>query len=199
MKNFNLKKLIKPNKTLLGVGPMSLNCVKAASEVANKFRFPIMLIASRRQIDSRENGGGYVNNWNTENYSNFISSIDKRKNIILARDHGGPWQNNFEIEKNLNLKKAMESAKKSYEVDILNNFKIIHIDTSIDIKSKKLSLKTSLERFYELFEHCNNFAKKKKKIYFEIGTEEQSGTTNNPEELTYTLRKIFFFLQKEKF
>ena len=79
MKNFNLKKLIKPNKTLLGVGPMSLNCVKAASEVANRFRFPIMLIASRRQIDSRENGGGYVNNWNTENYSNFISSIDKRK------------------------------------------------------------------------------------------------------------------------
>ena len=70
MKNFNLKKLIKPNKTLLGVGPMSLNCVKAASEVANKFKFPIMLIASRRQIDSRENGGGYVNNWNTENYSN---------------------------------------------------------------------------------------------------------------------------------
>ena len=51
MKNFNLKKLIKPNKTLLGVGPMSLNCVKAASEVANKFKFPIMLIASRRQID----------------------------------------------------------------------------------------------------------------------------------------------------
>lgn len=163
MKNFNLKKLIKPNKTLLGVGPMSLNCVKAASEVANKFKFPIMLIASRRQIDSRENGGGYVNNWNTENYSNFINSIDKRNKIILARDHGGPWQNNFEIEKNLNLKKAMESAKKSYEVDILNNFKIIHIDTSIDIKSKKLSLKTSLARFYELFEHCNNFAKKNKK------------------------------------
>ena len=200
MKNFNLKKLIKPNKTLLGVGPMSLNCVKAASEVANRFRFPIMLIASRRQIDSRENGGGYVNNWNTENYSNFISSIDKRKNIILARDHGGPWQNNFEIEENFNLKKAMESAKKSYEVDILNNFKIIHIDTSIDTKSKKLPLKTSLERFYELFEHCNNFAKKnKKKIYFEIGTEEQSGTTNNPEELTYTLRKIFSFCKKKNF
>ena len=200
MKNFNLKKLIKPNKTLLGVGPMSLNCVKAASEIANKFKFPIMLIASRRQIDSRENGGGYVNNWNTENYSNFISSIDKRNKIILARDHGGPWQNNFEIEKNLNLKKAMESAKKSYEVDILNNFKIIHIDTSIDIKNKKLSLKTSLERFYELFEHCNHFAKKnKKKIYFEIGTEEQSGTTNNPEELTYTLKKIFSFCKKNNF
>ena len=69
-----VENLIKPNKTLLGVGPMSLNCVKAASEVSNKFKFPLMLIASRRQIDSAENGGGYVNNWNTKEYSNFIST-----------------------------------------------------------------------------------------------------------------------------
>ena len=33
----------------------------------------------------------------------------------------------------------------------------------------------------------------------EIGTEEQSGTTNNPEELTYTLRKIFSFCKKNNF
>ena len=63
----NLRKLIKPNKTLLGVGPMSVNCVKAASRLSNKLRFPIMLIASRRQIDSKENGMRYVNNRNTEN------------------------------------------------------------------------------------------------------------------------------------
>ena len=93
-----VENLIKPNKTLLGVGPMSLNCVKAASEVSNKFKFPLMLIASRRQIDSAENGGGYVNNWNTKEYSNFVKSLDKKKQIILARDHGGPWQNNIEIK-----------------------------------------------------------------------------------------------------
>ena len=69
MKNFNLKKLIKPNKTLLGVGPMSLNFVKAVSEVANKFRFPIMLIASRRQL-TREKMGEVMLMVNIENYSN---------------------------------------------------------------------------------------------------------------------------------
>tara|TARA_Y100001958_G_scaffold150961_1_gene135360 strand:+ start:38 stop:1201 length:1164 start_codon:yes stop_codon:yes gene_type:complete len=199
MTMLNLRNLIKPNKTLLGVGPMSVNCVKAATRLSNKFRFPIMLIASRRQIDSKENGGGYVNKWNTENYSTYVNSIDKKNKIILARDHGGPWQNNIEITKKYNLKQAMDSSKKSFEVDILNNFKIIHIDTSIGINNKPVSLNDSLERFYELFEHCNIFAKKnKKKVFFEIGTEEQSGTTNTPEELNYTLHKIFSFCKKKK-
>ena len=49
--------------TLLGVGPMSKNCIDAAIEIANDEHIPIMLIASRRQIDSEELGGGYVNNW----------------------------------------------------------------------------------------------------------------------------------------
>jgi len=159
-----------------------------------------MLIASRRQIDSAEHGGGYVNNWSTNKYSEFVKLIDKKNTVILARDHGGPWQNNIEIEKQYNLKQAMESAKRSYEVDILNDFKVIHIDTSIDISNSTVSLKNSLERFYELFEHCNIFAKKnKKKIYFEIGTEEQSGTTNTPEQLSHTLDKIFLFCKKYKY
>ena len=38
--------------TLLGVGPMSVNCVDATIELANQHNIPIMLIASRRQIDS---------------------------------------------------------------------------------------------------------------------------------------------------
>lgn len=200
MPEINLKNIIRPNKTLLGIGPMSLNCVNAANRLANKFKFPTILIASRRQIDSKDNGGGYVNNWNTENYSEYIRSIDKKNKIILARDHGGPWQNNIEIKKNYNLKKAMESAKKSFEVDILNNFKIIHIDTSIGKNNTTVTAEDSLERFYELFEHCNIFAKKnKKKVFFEIGTEEQSGTTNTPDELNYTLHKIFSFCAKKKF
>ena len=72
-------KLIKKNRTLLGVGPMSKNCVIAATDISNKYNFPLILIASRRQIDSQEMGGGYVNNWNTFEYSNFVKSIDKKK------------------------------------------------------------------------------------------------------------------------
>ena len=73
------------------------------------------MIASRRQIDSSELGGGYVNNWTTESFSNYVKKKDKKKNVVLCRDHGGPWQNNLEISKNLNLNDAMKSSKKSFQ------------------------------------------------------------------------------------
>ena len=51
-----LEKIINQRKTLLGVGPMSLNVVDASIELSNKFNFPLMMIASRRQIDSKDFG-----------------------------------------------------------------------------------------------------------------------------------------------
>ena len=195
-----VKKLIKKNKTALGVGPMSKNCVDATIELSNKYNVPIMLIASRRQIDSEFFGGGYVNKWSTKIFSEYVKKNDKKGNIILARDHGGPWQNSHELENKYNIKKAMQSAKKSFEEDILNDFKIIHIDTSIQPSGKKISISKSLDRFYELFEHCLTFANKnKKEIEFEIGTEEQSGSTNTPDELEFTLQKVTTFCKKKKF
>ena len=41
---------------------MSLNVIDSSIELADLYKVPIMLIASRRQIDSRIYGGGYVNN-----------------------------------------------------------------------------------------------------------------------------------------
>ena len=92
----------KKNCTLLGIGPMSLNCVDAVCEIANEYLIPLMLIASRRQVDSKKMGGGYVNNWNTEEFSKYVKLKDKNDMVILSRDHGGPWQNNLEIEKKFN-------------------------------------------------------------------------------------------------
>ena len=85
--------------TLLGVGPMSLNCVDSVIEISNHEKIPLILIASRRQIDSEHFGGGYVNNWTTEEFSKYVFNKDKSGQIILARDHGGPWQNDIEIKK----------------------------------------------------------------------------------------------------
>src|SRR3989344_624289 len=75
--------------TLLGVGPMSKNCVDVTIELANNYKIPLMLIASRRQIDSARFDGGYVNNWTTEKYAKYVIDRDKRGMTILARDHGG--------------------------------------------------------------------------------------------------------------
>ena len=61
-----IKKYIKSGKTLLGIGPMSVNTVDASVEIANEYDVPVMLIASRRQIDTKNIKCGYVNNWSTE-------------------------------------------------------------------------------------------------------------------------------------
>ena len=151
--------------TILGVGPMSVNCVDAAIELSNEYNAPIMLIASRRQIDSEQFNGGYVNNWTTCEFTKYVKNKDNKKNIILSRDHGGPWQNNLEIEKKMNLYQAMKSAKDSFKSDIDAGIEVLHIDPSIDMHSA-ISKNLLLDRLFELYEFCWDYAKKKKQRNF---------------------------------
>jgi len=186
------------NCTLLGIGPMSKNCIDASIELADKYKTPIMLIASRRQIDSAQFGGGYVENWTTEEFVNYVNQKDINKNIILARDHGGPWQNELEKNQNMSLKDAMKSAKDSFQADIDAGFHMLHIDPSIDIHEQP-NIDQVLERVYELYDFCWSHARKNKQdIIFEIGTEEQSGSNNSKEELEYTLNKMKLFCTTNK-
>ena len=110
MKKYLSHFIDKKKATLLGVGPMSKNCIDACCEIASP-TIPLMLIASRRQIDSEEFGGGYVQNWTTSDFSKYV--LKKNKNIILCRDHGGPWQNTLEYDNNYSEIKAMKSAKQN--------------------------------------------------------------------------------------
>jgi len=185
--------------TLLGVGPMSLNCINATIELANEEEVPIILIASRRQIDSHIFGGGYVNNWNTKDFSKYVKERDKKRKIYLARDHGGPWQNSIEVELNLDLKSAMDSAKSSFASDIDSGFQILHIDPSVDIHSNP-NVDEVLNRIFELYGFAFEYAKKiGKDIIFEVGTEEQSGGTNSLKELDYILNSLKKFCKKNNF
>ncbi len=182
--------------TLLGVGPMSQICIDAAIELANENRIPLILIASRRQIDSEEFGGGYVNNWTTQQFADYVLDQDKAGRVILARDHGGPWQNEREKQGGLGLRKAMDSAKRSYARDIDAGFQILHVDPSVDPHGPP-SAEDSLERLFELYEYCWSYARRTgREVLFEVGTEEQSGSTNTPEELKYTLAEIKKFCGK---
>ena len=185
--------------SLLCVGPMSKNCVDAAIEIANENNIPIILIASRRQIDSKEFGGGYVNNWVTDEYAKYVRSKDKKNNIILARDHGGPWQSEIEKKNNLDLREAMNSAKSSFKSDIDAGFQMIHIDPSIDIHQTP-GISEVIDRVFELYDFCYSYAKKNNKdIIFEIGTEEQTGSSNSQEEVEYILSEMDKFCKKNKF
>jgi tagatose-1,6-bisphosphate aldolase non-catalytic subunit AgaZ/GatZ len=188
--------LKKKRCTLLGVGPMSVNCVDAAIELANQHEVPIILIASRRQIDSEAFGGGYVNNWTTAQFADYVIDHDKKGKILLARDHGGPWQNTKEKDLGLGLRRAMDSAKASYLADLEAGFQILHIDPSVDIHGQP-HVDEVLDRVFELYEYCHSQAQRLgQEVIFEIGTEEQSGSTNSQEELSYTLNAVQHFCKK---
>lgn len=184
--------------TLLGIGPMSINCVDAAIELANENDVPILMIASRRQIDSEEFGGGYVNNWSTQEFAQYVNDKDKKGKILLARDHGGPWQSAKEKDAKLGLRCAMDSAKASFRADIKAGFQVLHIDPSVDIHGQP-DVDEVLDRVFDLYDFCWTQAKEsRKEVIFEVGTEEQSGSTNSQEELDYTLNAIKKFCIQNK-
>lgn len=188
--------LNKKRCTLLGVGPMSLNCIDAAIELANEYESPILLIASRRQIDSEEFGGGYVNNWTTQEFARHVIYNDQKSKVLLARDHGGPWQSTKEVDDNLSLRRAMDSAKLSFLRDLEAGFQVLHIDPSVDIHSTP-NVDEILDRVFDLYEYCWSQAKRLgREVIFEVGTEEQSGSTNTQEELDYTLSELLKFCKK---
>lgn len=184
--------------TLLGIGPMSVNCVDSAIELANEHEVPILLIASRRQIDSEEFGGGYVNNWTTAEFARYVIDRDKKGKVLLARDHGGPWQNSKEKDAKFSLRRAMESAKSSYRADLDAGFQVLHIDASVDVHGQP-DADEVLDRMFELYEFCWSQAQQlRQEVIFEIGTEEQSGSTNTQEELNYTLNSVQKYCGKNR-
>lgn len=152
-------------KIKLGIGPMSKEIINCLSSFSKKYKTEIILIASRNQIDIKNFGGGYVNNFDTKNYANFIKN-KKNNYLIMARDHCGPYTNS-NVRQTNSLKKEIDNTKKTLLSDIKNDFKIIHIDTS------KVPKKLKYKIAEELINYCNTIAKKlQKKIQFEFGCEE---------------------------
>jgi tagatose-1,6-bisphosphate aldolase non-catalytic subunit AgaZ/GatZ len=177
---------IEEGKTLFGVGPMSWNCIDAAIEVANEKKVPIVLIASRRQVETEKLGGGYVTT--TEKLGKYVREKDAGNWVFLARDHGGPWQGNNEGD--LDYLTAMKNARESYEADIVNDFDIIHLDPSL----KSRPLNTIIEDIEDLYVHCRVVALRAgKDIIFEVGTEEHGGHITEPKNFSdfiYRIKKL---------
>jgi len=190
--------ILNKKATLLCSGPMSRNCIDASIELSKQFDIPQILIASRRQIDSEECGGGYVEGFTTEEFAEYVKSKNAKK-VFLARDHGGPWQSIIEEEKNLNVLGSMASAKRSFENDILVGFDFLHLDPSIPVQGEDLSVDKILERLFELYGHTYEYAKQNNRsVQFELGTEEQNGYGQNLDQFEYFLSETKKFCDKNK-
>ena len=186
----------KRNGTALAIGPVSKNSILATNLVSKERKVPLMLISSRRQIETDKLGNGYVDNLTTEKYSQLLNKF-QNKRIILCRDHGGPYQGID--EKKISKTIAMRRAKISLKSDIDNNFKVLHIDPSISPKKKIISKKIIIEDIIELIGYCYEYSQKKKKdVFFEIGTEEPSCFTGTPDDLNDLVSEIINNLKINK-
>lgn len=177
---------IAQKKTILGVGPMSQNCIEAVSSVASSYKIPILLIASRRQVEALELGGGYV--CTTQELGDKTQKIDYSTGdqyVYLARDHGSLWQGSN--EENLNHQEALERAIQSYFADIDSGFDIIHIDPSL----KSRPYDEVIRDVYYLYNVCEAYAKYcGRDIIYEVGTEEHGGHTTTTENFERFVKDV---------
>lgn len=200
MRSLNLlrESLARRGRTLLGIGPMSVHCVDAAIELANSLRCPLMLIASRRQVETSALGRGYVNGWSTEEFAAYVREKDHGNYIVLCRDHSGPWQNDPEVRERLGLAEAMSSTKSSLTADMESGIQIIHLDPSVDIHGQVYQDKI-LDRLFELYEHCVEQAGRLKvELAIEVGAEEQSGQDQDLKGFVRFLAKTAAFCAARK-
>ncbi|MEB7805750.1 class II D-tagatose-bisphosphate aldolase, non-catalytic subunit [Mammaliicoccus fleurettii] len=210
MKNLSIKNVVKglldlqdkdESGTIIGIGPMSKNCVQAALEVSKEKDFPIMFIASRNQVDAEEFGGGYVNGWNQFTFVDAVKEVSDKiaydNYYYMCRDHGGPWQRDKERNDHLEPEKAMTLGKKSYIADIEAGFSLLMIDPTKDPfeVGKVIPLETVIERTVELIEFCEEERKKRNlpEIGYEVGTEETNGGLTSTE----TYEKFILRLKEE--
>lgn len=184
--------------TLIGIGPMSSNLLKASFELARDEDFPLMFIASRNQVDKDELGGGYVNGWNQQTFAADIkqaaADTDFTGLYYLCRDHGGPWQRDEERNAHLSVEKAMHLAKESYLADIEAGFDLLMIDPTKDPfqMGKVIDLDKIIEWTVELLEFCETERKKKNlpEIGYEVGTEETNGGLTTTERYETFIKKL---------
>ena len=213
MKKLPIKKVVEgllelqktgESATLLGIGPMSKNCVQATLELSKEDDYPVMFIASRNQVDADELGGGYVNGWNQFTFAQAVKEVADEigydNQYYLCRDHGGPWQRDKERNDHLPVDEAMKLGKLSYKTDIEAGFDLLMIDPTKDPFEigKVIPLDTVLERTVELIEYCEKVRKEAglPEIGYEVGTEETNGGLTSTEKYETFITRLEVELTK---
>jgi hypothetical protein len=130
-------------------GPMTKNVVDTIIQFSlehpeREFTF----IPSRRQI---EYNGGYVNNWNTKDFTKYVK--EKNNKIIIERDHGGPNQGLLEDD-------GFDSL--SYDAKY---YDIIHVDPW----KKYYNIDEGIAYTVKMINHCYTI---NPNLLYEICTEE---------------------------
>jgi hypothetical protein len=156
------------------IGPMTKNVVDSVIQFSNNFSQEICLIPSRRQV---EINGGYVNNWSTKDFSEYVKSRSNK--VFLMRDHGGPGQGD---SKDDGLDSLAEDC---------NYMDSIHIDPWKEYPT----LEEGTRKTSELIKFCYS---RNPNLFFEVGTEE-SIRKFSPPELERVIIGLKELLSEEEF
>lgn len=130
------------------IGPMSKNIVDTIIDFCDNTGNTIGLIPSRRQV---EWSSGYVNEWTTKEFSEYVKS--KTDKILLVRDHSGPGQGQIDDD-------GYESLKEDCKY-----LDLIHIDPWKKYPAFNLGAKETIR----MIEYCYDL---NPNIQYEVGTEE---------------------------
>ena len=190
--------------TLLGIGPMSENFLRASLEISKEKDFPLMYIASRNQVDAYKFGGGYVFHADQKKFRDKIEAICEEigydNAYYLCRDHGGPWQRDKERNDHLAVDEAMKLGKLSYKTDIEAGFDLLMIDPTKDPFEigKVIPLDTVIDRTVELIDYCEKVRKEAglPEIGYEVGTEETNGGLTSTEKYETFITRLEVELTK---
>ena len=102
--------------TLLGIGPMSENFLRASLEISKEKDFPLMYIASRNQVDAYKFGGGYVFHADQKKFRDKIEAICEEigydNAYYLCRDHGREIKKEMIIFQKLRQWKSQKNLTK---------------------------------------------------------------------------------------
>jgi hypothetical protein len=152
------------------IGPMSKNVVDCV--IRHGQQHSIGLIPSRRQVDYF---GGYVNNWNTKTFSDYVRSSGP--SVMLCRDHGGENQGQ-EIDDGIT---SFLNDSQYFDLIHIDPFRVS--DTILDAAEKTKTVIQSLSN---------------ENLMYEVGTEEAI-YKYQPEELKWFLDYLRMGLTEQQF
>jgi D-tagatose-1,6-bisphosphate aldolase subunit GatZ/KbaZ len=132
------------------IGTMSKNVVDAILQFNDEVGDSFGLLPSRRQV---EYNGGYVNDWNTEEFHNYVRYVSMDMTTLIERDHAGAGQGYVFDDGYESLKEDCVFAD------------IIHIDPWKNHQGYSDGLKECI-KYIEFCYYTNRYMK------FEVGTEE---------------------------
>lgn len=149
-----LRKLRIKQSTLLGISPISKYVLTSGLKVADRFKAPMLFVASLNQVDV---DGGYTG-FTPSSFVKYVNEVIKKYDlsvwIVFQVDHCGPWLKDDHVLKNYSYNEALNAVLKSLEEFVKAGFSLFHIDTTLDLEKPDgvADVATAVERTVQLID-----------------------------------------------